>query len=154
MQTSEFEKREKRGPLSWRLSAGSARLRTRLGGTLFSSGARAKRRAAEQFAPEYSQACASENPQESALEAEPKIAPDSGYSSGPVPAVEAPRERVIFFAPGPVTEADFYRDSRKIAAVVKRRRRRHRSTRWMAENVGTMLVVAVLFILAWMLSAR
>jgi hypothetical protein len=60
----------------------------------------------------------------------------------------------VLFAPGPVSEAEFYRDSRKVAATRKKRQRRHKSTRWLAENMGTVLVVAILLVLAWIISAR
>jgi hypothetical protein len=154
MQNSELAKRDRRAPLLWFFSATSARLRTRLGGTIFSGKPRAPERASEPLPREHAQAGVSGNAQAPEFTAEPTGAPQPEDERMLGADAANVRGRVVLFAPGPVSEAEFYRDSRKMAATVKRRRRRHRSTRWVAENTGTALVVAMLLVLAWIISAR
>ncbi len=64
------------------------------------------------------------------------------------------RDRVVFFAPGPITEADLLRENLKIAAAIRHRHRRRRRFAWLTDNAGTIAVVTVLFVLAWFITAR
>ena len=154
MQNSELAKRDRRAPLLWFLSATSARLRTSLGGTIFSGRARAPERPSKQTSRADAQARVSGNPQPLEFMAEPAQTPQPSNGGKLDPEVVYVRERVVLFAPGPISEAEFYRDSRRLGAIKKRRQRRHRSTKWLAENMGTVLVVAILLVLAWIMSAR
>jgi hypothetical protein len=152
MQHSDFYKREKRASLSTLFGA-TARLRIRFSGTLFSRKARMKHETAQQFEAEGARSFSNSVP-EPAFRAQSDAASEPEYRREPEPDAARASERVVLFAPGPVTEAEFYRDSRKAAAVIRRRRRRGKRTRWMAENAGTILVVAMLLVVAWIMSAR
>jgi len=63
-------------------------------------------------------------------------------------------DHVVLFLPGPVTKADLLRENLIRAAIIRRRRRLRTHTRWCKENVGTIVFVIGLLVLAWFVAAR
>jgi hypothetical protein len=63
------------------------------------------------------------------------------------------RERIVLFAPGPITEADLLREKLKCAATMRQRQRRRRRLRWLTDNAGTILLVIGLLVVAWFVAA-
>src|SRR5512146_3012285 len=66
----------------------------------------------------------------------------------------ANRDRVILFAPGPITEGDLLRENRVHHVTIRRHRRRYKRFRWLMDNAGTVAFVIGLLILVWFVSAR
>jgi len=62
--------------------------------------------------------------------------------------------RVVLFLPGPVTEDDLFTDAIAHARGVRRHKARRRYIRWLEDNCGTVVFVAGLFVLAWLVSAK
>ena len=69
-------------------------------------------------------------------------------------AAEADPNRVMFFAPGPVTQADLIRENFVRAHHVRRRHRRRMRYRWLTSNFGVIMAVLALFALVWFVSDR
>jgi hypothetical protein len=63
------------------------------------------------------------------------------------------RKRVVLFLPGPVTEADLLAENMRRAASIKQRQLRRRRTRWLRDNVGTVVFVIGLLVLTWFVAA-
>ena len=63
-------------------------------------------------------------------------------------------DRVVLFAPGPVTQADLLKENSRRAVVIRHRHRRRRRYRWVSDNAGIIAAVAVIFVLAWFIAAR
>lgn len=63
------------------------------------------------------------------------------------------RERVVLFAPGPITEDDLLRENLKRAATIRQRRWRRRRFRWLTDNAGTIVFVMGMLVLAWLVAA-
>ena len=63
------------------------------------------------------------------------------------------RERVVLFVPGPVTEADLLRENVKHARTIRLRQRRRKRFQWLSDNVGTIVFVIGLMVLAWFVTA-
>jgi hypothetical protein len=76
------------------------------------------------------------------------------YSNAPVTSGRPRHDRVVFFAPGPVTEIDLLRERLRLSAVVRHHHRRRKRVRWLTENVGTITLVVFLLILAWLVTGR
>jgi hypothetical protein len=75
---------------------------------------------------------------------------DSAYNSSVVPASDhTRRERVIFFAPGPITETALRQATLGSAAVLRQRHRHRRRMRWLRDNAVTIVVVFGLLVMAW-----
>lgn len=75
---------------------------------------------------------------------------DSAYNSSVVPASDRTRrERVIFFAPGPITETALRRANLGSAEVLRQRHRHRRRQRWLRDNAVTIFVVFGLLVMAW-----
>ena len=75
---------------------------------------------------------------------------DSAYNSSVVRASDRTRrERVIFFAPGPITETALRRATLGSAEVLRQRHRRRRRQRWLRDNAVTIVVVFGLLVMAW-----
>jgi hypothetical protein len=76
---------------------------------------------------------------------------DSAYNSSVVRASDRTRrERVIFFAPGPITETALRRATLGNAEVLRQRHHRHRRRqRWLRDNAVTIFVVFGLLVMAW-----
>jgi hypothetical protein len=64
------------------------------------------------------------------------------------------RPRVVLFVPGPVTEADLYRENLRVAATIRHRRRRLKRFQWLTENVGTIMFVTALLAVIWFVTGR
>ena|SRR6266436_1996513 len=62
-------------------------------------------------------------------------------------------DHVVLFLPGPVTKADLLRENLIRAATIRRRRRRRTLTKWCTDNVGTLLFIIGLFVIAWFVAA-
>ncbi|HLK85075.1 MAG TPA: hypothetical protein VKT27_01090 [Candidatus Binataceae bacterium] len=69
-------------------------------------------------------------------------------------AAEMDPNRVMFFAPGPVTHADLMRENRARAHHIRRRHRRRLRYEWLTANVGVIMAVLALFALVWFVSDR
>jgi hypothetical protein len=76
------------------------------------------------------------------------------YSNAPVTSGRPRHDRVVFFAPGPVTETDLFRERLKFSAVVRHHRRRRNRLSWITENVGTIILIVSLLILTWFVTGR
>jgi hypothetical protein len=63
------------------------------------------------------------------------------------------RERVILFVPGPITEADLLRENFRHARSIRLHQRRRKRFRWLRDNVGTLVFVMGLLVLAWFVAA-
>lgn len=63
------------------------------------------------------------------------------------------RERVVLFAPGPITEAALARANSKRAAIIRKRQRQRRRWRWFIDNAGTIVVAIALAVVAWFVAA-
>lgn len=74
----------------------------------------------------------------------PSIVRESGRSN---------RERVVLFVPEPVTEARLLRENVKRATTIRLRQRRRRRLRWLTDNIGTIVFVMGLFVVAWFVAA-
>jgi hypothetical protein len=64
------------------------------------------------------------------------------------------RERVILFAPGPVTETELRRENLRRAEVLRQRHRRRKHLRWFRNNAVSIVVVSVLLVMAWLVANR
>lgn len=76
------------------------------------------------------------------------------YSNAPVTSGRARSERVVFFAPGPVTEADLYKEKLQLSAAIRHHHRRRKRVGWLTENAGTITIIVFLLILAWFVTGR
>lgn len=62
--------------------------------------------------------------------------------------------RIVFFAPGPVTQADLLKENSRRAVAIRHRCRRRRRYGWVRNNAGIIAAVAAIFVLAWFIAAR
>lgn len=80
---------------------------------------------------------------------------NSTYDSSVVRTPDRARhERVILFAPGPITETALRRANLRNAEVIRQRYRRRRRLRWLSENAVTIVVVFGLLVMAWFVADR
>lgn len=63
-------------------------------------------------------------------------------------------DRVAFFAPGPVTQAELLKENSRRAVAIRHRHRRRRRYRWVSNNAGIIAAMAIIFVLAWFIAAR
>jgi hypothetical protein len=71
-----------------------------------------------------------------------------------VNAAHTDPNRVVFFAPGPVTQADLARENMARAHHIRRRHRRRIRYQWLTSNLGIIMAVLALFALVWVVSDR
>ena len=76
------------------------------------------------------------------------------YANAPVTSGRANSDRIVFFAPGPVTEADLQRESLRLSAAIRHHQRCRKRVRWLSENAGTIALIAFLLVLAWFVTVR
>jgi hypothetical protein len=78
---------------------------------------------------------------------------DLAYNSSAARASDrARRERVIFFAPGPITETALRRTTLGSAEALRQRHRHRRRQRWLRDNAVTIVVVFGLLVMAWLVA--
>ena len=145
---------------SWLSTARWAMRSARLAGRLFSTGHGEARQAGEAIIESF------DEPIENAVLADDQVEPAASTDpsaalrnvAGKASVIRKPdrsnHERVVLFAPGPVTEASLFRENRLHAAIIRRRHRRLRRFRWLIDNVGTMVAVIILYLLVWFVTGR
>jgi hypothetical protein len=88
------------------------------------------------------------------------IAPRTGNereamsADNPRPYHRGQKGRVILFLPGPITEDDLFTDAIAHARRLRRYKAHHKRMQWLEENLGTLVFVAGLFVLAWFVAAK
>jgi hypothetical protein len=160
MQKARHDKTHKRAPASWLSTARSAMRFVRSSEQLFSprdgESAEPRERLVENF-QEAVQQFVRANDQN-----EPLARPD--LSTGPKNTAcnwtstqarsRTGLDRVVLFAPGPVTQADLLKENSRRAVAIRHRHRRRRRYGWVSDNAGIIAAVAVIFVLAWFIAAR
>jgi len=131
---------------------------TRLAGRLFSTRHGEARQEGEAIIENFDESMENAAPAEDQVD---RVAPAGGTNPSPAlgnvagkaSVVRKPdsrsHERVVLFAPGPVTEASLFRENRLRGAIIRRRHRRLRRFRWLTDSVGTMVAVIILYLLVW-----
>ena len=160
MQKARHDKTHQRAPASWLSTARSATRSARSSEPLFSpingESADLRERLVENF-QKTTQQFVSANDQH-----EPLARPDlytglrnTACNSNSTQA-HSPTglDRVVFFAPGPVTQAELLKENSRRAVAIRHRHQRRRRYRWVSDNAGIIAVVAVIFVLAWFIAAR
>src|SRR5512146_480672 len=143
-------KRQQIGP-GWRLStARSATQSARLGERLFPSTDRPFAAPDERIIANFEEAIRqafNAGPQNgSPASSNSSAAPTdiACYSKATLTYGGARNDRVVFFASGPVTEADLHRERLKLSAAIRHHHRRRKRFAWLTDNAGTITLIAFL----------
>ncbi len=131
----------------------------RLAGRLFSAKDREGRQAGEaiieSFDEPFEDTGLADDQSEPIARTDPPAAPRNvaGNASVIRKSDRSSRERVVLFAPGPITEADLLRGNLKRAATIRRHQRRLIRFRCLTDNAGTIVAVIGLVVLVWFVAA-
>lgn len=159
MQKVRHGKTHKRAPASWLSTARSAMRSARSSEPLFSprdgESAEPPGRLDENF-QEAVQQFVRANDQHEPL-ARPDLSKgltNTACNSSASQAFSSGLDRIIFFAPKPVTQADLLKEISRRAVAIRHRHRRRRRYRWVRNNAGIIAAVAVILVLAWFIAAQ
>jgi hypothetical protein len=160
MQIARHDKTRKRAPASWLSTARSAMRSARSSVPLFSpitgKSAQPREKLVENFQEAAQQFARSNDQRESlahpGLSAGPKNT--ACNSSATQASSPAGLDRIVLFAPGPVTQADLLKEISRRAVAIRHRHRRRRRYGWVIDNAGIIAAVALIFVLAWFIGAR
>jgi hypothetical protein len=158
MQKAWYGKTHKRAPVSWLSTARSAMRSTRSSEPLFSprngESAEAREGLVENFQKAVQQFVCSDDHFEPLARPDLSTVPkNTACNSNSPQAQAADLDRIVLFAPRPVTQADLLKENSKRAVAIRHRHRRRRRYGWVSDNVGIIAAVAVIFTLAWFIAA-
>lgn len=160
MQKARHDKTHHRTPASWLSTARSA---TRSAGSsepLFSrindESAEPRERLVENFQKTAQQFVSANDQHEPLARPDLSTGPKNTACNSNSTQAHSPTglDRVVFFAPGPVTQAELLKENSRRAVAIRHRHQRRRRYRWVSDNAGIIAAMAVIFVLAWFIAAR
>jgi hypothetical protein len=160
MQKAKHDKTHKHAPASWLSAARSAMRSTRSSEPLFSprdgESAEPRESLAENFRQTVRPFVRAKDHHEPLADPDLSTGPKNiACNSNSTQAYSgADLDRIVLFAPGPVTQAEILKENSKRAVAIRHRHRRHRRYGWVSDNAGIIAAVAVIFVLAWLIAAR
>jgi hypothetical protein len=159
MQKARHDKTHKRAPAAWLSTARSTMRFARSSKALFSpdgESAEPRESLVENFQGAIQQAVRANDQHEPLARPDLSTGPKNTACNSNSTQAHGPAglDRVVLFAPGPVTQADLLRENSRRAVAIRHRHRRRRRYRWVTDNAGIIATVAVIFVLAWFIGAR
>jgi hypothetical protein len=160
MQKAQHDKTHKRAPASWLSTARSIMRFARSSEPLFSprdgESAEPRERLVENFQEAVQEFVRTHDQNEPLARPDLSTGPKNTACNSNSTQAHGPAglDRVVLFAPGPVTQADLLRENSRRAVAIRHRHRRRRRYGWVTDNAGIIATVAVIFVLAWFIGAR